>query len=200
MSFARELRRVRDEHEPHGRRYLALLALVESYAYLAQVTFDSVLSRLRRHGFSPGIPNAPTVLLRAAEELAFERASFVTRLRAFDALRRRQKRDGRRTPRPVDVHALREVAFGEVVPWRRPPSESALVVPPHLRAPTFPPGSRVRVLLSARNRTARHGVVVRCLWHGKIGGWMFFLEVAGRRVSKRYFAEDLRVDDDCLAG
>lgn len=200
MSFACELRRLRDEQVPLGRRYLALLAMVEGYAFLAQVTFESVLARLRRHGFSPGVPHAATVLLRAGEELAGERETFLVRLRAFESQRRRLKREGRRTPRPAETHALWDGAFGELLPHRRPAPERTFVVPAHLPAPAFGIGLPVSVVLSARNHTARRGVVVHCVWHGKLNQWMFFLVVAGRRVSKRYFAEDLRADDDCLAG
>lgn len=200
MGFARELRRLRDDRVPLGRRCLALLAMVESYADLAQVTFESVLARLRRHGFSPGVPHAATVLLRAGEELAGARETFLVRLRAFDSHRRLLKREGHRTPRPAETHALWDGAFGELIPRRRPPPAPVFVVPDHLPKPPFAIGSRVSVVLSARNHTARRGEVVRCLWHGKLDQWMFFLAVANRRVSKRYFAEDLRADDDCLAG
>lgn len=200
MGFARELRRLRDDRVPLGRRYLALLALVERYAFLAQVTFDSVLARLRRHGFSPGVPHAAAVLLRAGEEIAGARASFLVRLRAFESQRRRLKREGRRAPRPAETHALWDGAFGDLLPRRRPPPAPVLVVPDHLPPPAFAIGSRVSVVLSARNHTPRRGVVVRCVWHGKLDQWTFFLAVADRRVSKRYLAEDLRADDDCLAG
>ncbi len=200
MSFARELRRLHDERVPLGRRYLALLAMVEGYAFLAQVTFDSVLARLRRQGFSPGVPNAATVLLRAGQDVADARGAFLVRLHAFESQRRRLKREGRRGPRPAETHALWDGAFGELLPRRRPPTEPTFVVPAPLPAPAFGIGSRVSVVLSARNHTARRGLVVRCQWHGKLDQWMFFLAVAGRRVSKRYFAEDLRADDDCLAG
>lgn len=196
MGFARELRRLRDEQVPLGRRYIALLALIERYAFLAQVTFESVLARLRRHGFSHGVPHAATVLLRAGEDVAELRRAFLVRLCTFESERTRRKREGRRAPRPAETRALYDGASLELVPARRPPPEPVFVAPDHLPQPAFAIGSSVSVVVSARNHTARRGTVVRCAWHGKLGQWMFFLEVAGRRVSKRYLADDLRADDD----
>lgn len=57
--------------------------------------------------------------------------------------------------------------------------------------PEFAVGQPVPVLVNARNRTPRVGWVRRVVWHFKLACWMFYLEAGGRRVSKRYFADDL---------
>jgi hypothetical protein len=60
--------------------------------------------------------------------------------------------------------------------------------------PEFPPGSRVVVMLDERNRTAHRGVVRTCIWHFKLGCWTYWLEANGKKIHKRYLAEDLRAD------
>lgn len=57
--------------------------------------------------------------------------------------------------------------------------------------PTFCMGQRVRVLLNERNRTPHVGTVREIVWHYKDARYEYFIEDSGRRVSKRYFAEDL---------
>lgn len=39
--------------------------------------------------------------------------------------------------------------------------------------------------------THRVGVIRDRIWHGKNGVWNYYLECKGKRVSKRYLAEDL---------
>lgn len=58
--------------------------------------------------------------------------------------------------------------------------------------PRFPLGSRVRVVPNNRNRTLHLGVVAESVWHHKYGCWTYYLEADGKRVSKRYVAEDFR--------
>lgn len=57
-------------------------------------------------------------------------------------------------------------------------------------------GQRVRVLVNERNRTARSGVVANVVWHFKDACYHYYLEVDGKKVSKRYLARDLIPDKD----
>lgn len=57
--------------------------------------------------------------------------------------------------------------------------------------PTFHIGQRVRVVLNDRNRTPHEGTVRQIVWHYKDRRYNYYLEEAGKKVSKRYFEEDL---------
>ncbi len=57
--------------------------------------------------------------------------------------------------------------------------------------PWFELGVRVQVVPNGRNRTLRAGVVANRIWHHKHECWTYFIESDGKRVSKRYVAEDL---------
>jgi hypothetical protein len=58
-------------------------------------------------------------------------------------------------------------------------------------APAFSVGQRVRVILNEQNRTARVGTIRGIMWHFKDGRYNYYLEEGGKKVSKRYFQEDL---------
>jgi len=58
-------------------------------------------------------------------------------------------------------------------------------------APRYSVGSPVRVVPNQRNRTLHQGAVRERVWHHKHGCWTYSLEAKGKRVSKRYVAEDL---------
>ena len=45
-----------------------------------------------------------------------------------------------------------------------------------------------------RGHTARRGTVRQVIWHHKDGCFHYYIEEAGKRVSKRYRAEDLEAD------
>ena len=62
--------------------------------------------------------------------------------------------------------------------------------------PTFHIGQQVRVLLNERNRTPHSGAVREVIWHHKDARFGYYIEDSGRRVSKRYFAEDLEAADE----
>jgi hypothetical protein len=62
---------------------------------------------------------------------------------------------------------------------------------PGTTPPEFEIGDRVEVVLNQRNKTARVGSIVRRVWHFKNQQWLYFIRAGARRVSKRYFAEDL---------
>lgn len=57
--------------------------------------------------------------------------------------------------------------------------------------PRLQVGSRVRVIQNERNRTPHTGVVALHIWHYKFACWHYFIREQGKRVSKRYLAEDL---------
>jgi hypothetical protein len=56
----------------------------------------------------------------------------------------------------------------------------------------FVVGQEVEVIVNARNLTYHRGTVRSVTWHFNEQKWMYLLEEAGRRVSKRYDARDLR--------
>ena len=58
--------------------------------------------------------------------------------------------------------------------------------------PEFAVGQRVRVVLNDRNRTPHEGTIRAAVWHHKQGRFHYFLQEGGRKVSKRYAAEDLQ--------
>jgi hypothetical protein len=60
-------------------------------------------------------------------------------------------------------------------------------------APTFSVGQRVRVRLNDRNRTPREGCVRDFIWHHKDARYYYYLQAGAKKVSKRYFEEDLEV-------
>jgi hypothetical protein len=57
--------------------------------------------------------------------------------------------------------------------------------------PAFQIEQRVRVILNERNRTPHEGTVREIVWHHKDRRYNYYLEEAGKKVSKRYFEEDL---------
>ena len=58
--------------------------------------------------------------------------------------------------------------------------------------PEFAIGQRVRVVLNDRNRTPHDGTIRAAVWHHKQGRFHYYLQEGGRKVSKRYAAEDLQ--------
>ncbi len=52
-------------------------------------------------------------------------------------------------------------------------------------------GQRVRVVLNDRNRTPHEGTIRAAIWHHTQGRFHYYLQEGGRKVSKRYAAEDL---------
>jgi hypothetical protein len=60
-------------------------------------------------------------------------------------------------------------------------------------APRYQVGQPVRVILNARNRTAHAGIIRRVVWHGKDSQYNYYLEEAGKKISKRYLEEDLEL-------
>lgn len=56
----------------------------------------------------------------------------------------------------------------------------------------------MRVLSNGgRNRTLHAGIVREAIWHHEHACWNYYLQVGGRRISKRYGLEDLeRTGDD----
>jgi hypothetical protein len=54
-------------------------------------------------------------------------------------------------------------------------------------------GTKVTVRTNEHNRTPHTGIIARAVWHFKLGKWFYFLEENGRRVAKRYVADDLEV-------
>ena len=64
-----------------------------------------------------------------------------------------------------------------------------------LPEPEYQIGDPVTVILNERNKTPRTGVVRSVIWHYKDSRYNYYLQVGGKKVSKRYFAEDLRPPD-----
>jgi len=62
---------------------------------------------------------------------------------------------------------------------------------PQQPQPTFALGQKVRVILSERNKTVRIGTIREIIWHYKDHRYNYYLEVEGKKVSKRYLEADL---------
>ena len=58
--------------------------------------------------------------------------------------------------------------------------------------PAFAIGQRVRVVLNDRNHTLHDGTIRAAIWHHKEQRYHYYLDEQGRKVSKRYAAEDLQ--------
>jgi hypothetical protein len=58
-------------------------------------------------------------------------------------------------------------------------------------APLYSVGQRVRVVLNEKNKTPHEGTIRVIIWHHKDQRYNYYLEENGRKVSKRYFDEDL---------
>lgn len=53
-------------------------------------------------------------------------------------------------------------------------------------------GQRVSVILNARNYTPHSGEICDRVWHHKDRKWAYFLLESGKRVSKRYYYDNLQ--------
>jgi hypothetical protein len=200
-NFCNQTRSARDDAAPLGKRYMAVRRAAERYGWLSGASFQSVFRDLREQaGFHASQPNTPAIIHAAADLLDEARSGFLRSLRAFDRMRTSQKRAGRRTPARPELLALsRAVHLGS--PSRRFPPVPGTTIPTpiptpgaaprHHSPPEFEAGTAVVVQLNARNRTARTGSVRAAMWHNKLARWTYYLDANGRRLSKRYFAEDL---------
>ena len=64
-------------------------------------------------------------------------------------------------------------------------------MPPNIPPSKFSIGQKVRVRLGDRNRTPHEGTVRNIGWHFKDVRHYYYLEEAGKKVSKRYYDDDL---------
>ena len=78
---------------------------------------------------------------------------------------------------------------------RRLASAIDSLVQKKLPEPEFQIGDAVTVILNERNKTPRTGVVRDVVWHYKDSRYNYYLQVDGKKISKRYFAVDLRAPD-----
>lgn len=58
--------------------------------------------------------------------------------------------------------------------------------------PEFRSGDSVEVIVNAKNLTYHMGTVRKEVWHLKDRRWNFYLEANGKKIGKRYLANDLR--------
>ena len=199
MSFRRCSSVALDATQPLGKRYTCLRQAGELYASLTRTSFESVFLHLRqRCGFRVGVPNTSETISAAAAALQASRDDFLARLEAYRRARLREKREGRRSPVVAALHALhRDPGLGVPLLWRRHPpawpdtGEQALPRVSGLPPPELGVGDVVSVNLGERNHTPHTGRVRACDWHFKLGRWCYYLDVDGRKIHKRYFADDL---------
>ncbi len=195
-NFATYCNVARSPQEPTGKRYKSLRYAAERYCSLTHTSFQSVFHELEvRWGLKVGATNSNEVLIAAATDLESARRSFLVRLNALSARRRDEKRGGGRFPRADWAAKLSSaIALGRSrsgSPPTMPVAECVVATQHAATPPEFSLGASVVVLLNARNRTQRHGTVERREWHFKLGRWFYLLREDSRRISKRYFAEDL---------
>ena len=60
----------------------------------------------------------------------------------------------------------------------------------------FQLGQRVCVVLNERNHTPHTGTIRTVIWHHKDRRYNYYLAENGKKVAKRYLAEDLQPVDD----
>lgn len=58
--------------------------------------------------------------------------------------------------------------------------------------PEWAIGQRVRVILNTLNLTPREGEVHDRIWHHMDKRWLYFIIEKGKRISKRYYADDFQ--------
>lgn len=200
MSFRRACRIALDDTRPLGLRYLCVRRAGELYAWLTETSFESVFVHLgERHGFRVGLPNTSETIAAAAAALDASRDEVLARLDAYRRARRLDKRAGRRSPTAVERRDLyRDPPLGVLRSWSHGRAASPIAEErgPFMLAPGLPPpeltvGDMVSVRLGERNITPRSGRVRALVWHFKLERWCFYLEVNGRTIHKRYFADDL---------
>ncbi len=63
---------------------------------------------------------------------------------------------------------------------------------PIIPAPKFAIGQRVRVVLNARNHTPHEGIIRNIIWHHKDQRHNYYLVENGKKISKRYYDDDLQ--------
>lgn len=54
-------------------------------------------------------------------------------------------------------------------------------------------GDQVSVVLNKRNSTRYRGIIRDVIWHFKDECWLYFIEVNGKKISKRYYEDDLQL-------
>lgn len=112
--------------------------------------------------------------------------AFLAQLNTLARQRKLEKRNGRRSPGLEWAEALAAaVALGRP---RAAPRESVAMTESLAAAervatpPEFAIGVHVEVILNARNRTPRHGLIERRVWHFDLGRWLYFLRHGSRRI------------------
>ena len=63
------------------------------------------------------------------------------------------------------------------------------------KPPAFRHGDIVEVIVNAKNLTHHKGVIYDMRWHGDRKEWYYFILEDGKKVSKRYFYDDLKLID-----
>jgi len=61
-----------------------------------------------------------------------------------------------------------------------------------LPMPEFNLGQSVSVILNEQNHTAYVGTITQVIWHHKDCCYNYYIEASGKKISKRYPAQDLR--------
>lgn len=177
---------------------------MERYASLTGTSFRSLFTALANL-CAPRITfgRDSRALTAAAAELERARRIYLEGLRAFSARRRVEKRSGTGQMRPSHeaASALRAamtlgVPLAEYARPAIPEVVPQVVEPLAPVPPEFEIGAPVEVLLNVRNKTARRGRIQARDWHFKYQRWVYWIRQGRRVISKRYFADDLRLGSD----
>jgi hypothetical protein len=106
VSFARLCAIALDESLGPGRRLRALRRAIASYSWLTHTSYESTLAALEaRHGLRATPPRAGAIA-GAIRELMAAREAFVAAAAGYAALRRVEKRAGRRRPSASSLGVL----------------------------------------------------------------------------------------------
>jgi hypothetical protein len=175
---------------------MALRHAAACYAWLSSTRFESIFGDLKsRHGFSVGGFNSAEIILQAALSLEQARDSFLKRIHVFEAERKQEKLTRRVPTRKQWIQLWSELELGESIYLADLQAqllrESLPIIPDGVPLPQLSLGQPVQVCLNAYHQTPHLGTIRFYFWHWKDQTWYYLLEKKGRKISKRYRAEDL---------
>jgi hypothetical protein len=127
VGFSSYRTRVLDEQRPLAQRCQNFLHAIESFTWLTNTSFHSVLSELESvHGFEMRTVSDAGPVVAAFRELEAARSEFLVVLSFYWQRRKEEKRRGRRTADPFAiVQVYRRVTLGDMRPSRALPAQEA---------------------------------------------------------------------------
>ncbi len=114
MSFRKEALVIRQSDTPFIVRHLCFRHCVQFYAELRRGSFNGLYQHFAdKFGFNEKVPDATERLVKALDEMEFERRQIIEKMRVFDLKRVRAKTRGRRTLSNVEREKLEAIQQGK---------------------------------------------------------------------------------------